>query len=48
MKAYKRTETQSKILAGMGKVYERLVDAKRKTNSEIVILKNNKIVHVKP
>ena len=47
MKAYKRTATQSKILAGMEKVYQRLIDSKKKSNSEIVILKDNKIVHVK-
>ncbi len=43
-----RTENQAKIIAGMDKVYEKLVEFKRKINGEIVILKDNKIVRVKP
>ncbi|WP_281323310.1 hypothetical protein [Flavobacterium aestivum] len=48
MKAYKRTSTQTKILESMDKVYEKLVEYKRKTNSELVILQDDKIVRVKP
>jgi hypothetical protein len=48
MKEYKRTEQQEKILAGLALVYERLIAFKKKMNSELVILKDNKIVRVKP
>jgi hypothetical protein len=32
----------------MNKVYEKLIEFKKKANSELVILKDNKIVRVKP
>ena len=48
MKAYKRTSTQTKILEGMDKVYERLIEFKKKMNSELVVLKDDKIVRIKP
>ncbi|WP_291286514.1 hypothetical protein [Flavobacterium sp.] len=48
MKAYKRTENQTKILEGMDKVYDKLIEFKKKMNSEIIIWKNNKIVRIKP
>lgn len=48
MKAYKRTVNQVKILEGMDKVYEKLIEFKKKTNSDLVILKDNKIVRIKP
>ncbi|MDP2162139.1 MAG: hypothetical protein Q8K02_16790 [Flavobacterium sp.] len=48
MKAFKRTATQSKILAGMDKVYEKLIEFKKKMNSELVIMQNDKIVRIKP
>ncbi|MGX7668848.1 hypothetical protein [Flavobacterium pedocola] len=48
MKAYKRTSTQTKILESMDKVYEKLIEYKRKTNSDLVILKDGKIVRIKP
>jgi hypothetical protein len=48
MKTYKRTSNQKRILEGMDKVYERLIDFKRKMNSELVILRDNKIVRIKP
>lgn len=48
MKTYKRTSNQTKILKGMDKVYEKLIEFKKKMNSELVILKDNKIVRVKP
>ncbi|WP_202703472.1 hypothetical protein [Flavobacterium sp. UGB4466] len=48
MKAYKRTVNQTKILEGMDKVYDKLIEFKKKMNSEIIILKDNKIVRVKP
>jgi hypothetical protein len=48
MKTYKRTSNQTKILKGMDKVYEKLIEFKKKMNSELVILKDNKIVRIKP
>lgn len=39
---------QAKILAGMDKVYEKLIEFKRKMNSELVILKDDKIIRIKP
>jgi hypothetical protein len=48
MKAYKRTTTQTKILEGMDKVYEKLIEFKKKMNSDLVILKDDKIVRIKP
>ena len=47
-KVYKRTSNQKRILEGMDKVYEKLIEFKRKMNSELVILKDEKIVRVKP
>lgn len=48
MKTYKRTENQTKILEGMDKVYEKLIEFKKKMNSELVVLKDGKIVRIKP
>lgn len=48
MKTHKRTENQTKILKGMDKVYEKLIEFKKKMNSELVVLKDGKIVRVKP
>lgn len=42
------TPNQAKILEGMDKVYEKLLEFKKKMNSDLVILKDNKIVRVKP
>lgn len=48
MTPYKRTEHQEKILQGMELVYKRLIEFKKKSNSELVVMKNNKILRVKP
>ncbi|MDO8316663.1 MAG: hypothetical protein Q7T12_03990 [Flavobacterium sp.] len=48
MKIHKRTANQTKILQGMDKVYEKLIEYKKRMNSELVILKDDKIVRVKP
>ncbi|MFV5689133.1 hypothetical protein ACM55M_10970 [Flavobacterium sp. ZT3R25] len=48
MKEYKRSQNQQKIVDGMNKVYEKLIEFKKRKNSELVILKDNKIVRVKP
>lgn len=48
MEKHKRTSNQTKILEGMDKVYEKLIEFKKKVNSELVILKDNKIIRIKP
>ena len=48
MDKYELSPEQAKILAGMDKVYENLIAFKKKMNSELVIMRDGKIVHVKP
>ena len=48
MKTYQRTPTQTKIVEGMDKVYEKLIEFKKKMNSKLVVLNDNKIIRVKP
>ncbi|MBP2616060.1 hypothetical protein PYS58_23245 [Chryseobacterium indologenes] len=43
-----RAERKIKILEGLEKAYEKMLDFKRKSNSEIVIIRDNKIVKIKP
>lgn len=44
----KQIELKDKILIGLEKVYERLIEFKKQKNSELVIIKDNKIVKIKP
>lgn len=44
----KQLELKDKILIGLEKVYERLIEFKKQKNTELVILKDNKIVKIKP
>lgn len=48
METYKRTANQIKIIDSMDKVYEKLIEFKKKTNSDLIIIKDNKIVRIKP
>jgi hypothetical protein len=48
MKTHKRTQNQTKILKGMDKVYEKLIEFKKKMNSDLIILKDNQIIRIKP
>ena len=48
MKTYKRSIEQIKILEGMDKVYEKLIEFKKKINGEVVILVNDEMVKIKP
>lgn len=48
MKESNRTAHQKKIIEAMDKVYENLIAFKRKMNSELVIMKDGKIIRVKP
>lgn len=44
----KHIEEKKRILKGLEKVYEKLLEFKKMKNSELVILRDNKIVKVKP
>jgi len=48
MNKYKRSEEQIKILKGMDKVYDKLIEFKKRTNSVLVVLKDDKIIKLKP
>jgi hypothetical protein len=41
-------EFRDKILKGLEKVYEKLIEFKKLKNTELVIIKDNKIVRIKP
>ncbi|WP_242203119.1 hypothetical protein [Aestuariivivens insulae] len=41
-------ELKEKIVKGLEKVYERLIEFKKEKNSELVIMKDGKIVKIKP
>lgn len=42
------TEERDKILKGLEQVYERLIEFKKSKNSELVVIRDNKIVRIKP
>lgn len=42
------SETKSKILKGLEKTYEKLIEYKKLHKSKLIILKNNKIEYVDP
>ncbi len=48
MNKYKRSEEQIKILKGMDKVYDKLIEFKKRTNIVLVVLKDDKIIKLKP
>lgn len=41
-------EEKNKILKGLEKVYEKLLEFKKSKNSELVVIRDNKIVKIKP
>lgn len=41
-------EEKNRILKGLEKVYDRLLEFKKAKNSELVVLRDNKIVRIKP
>ena len=41
-------ERKQKILSGLDLAYKRLIEYKRAKNSVLVVMKGEKIVHVKP
>ena len=44
----KQIELRDKILAGLEITYKKLIEFKKQKNSELVVLKNNQIVRIKP
>ena len=49
MKKHKKiSEQQVKILEGMDLVYEKLIAFKKRMNSDIVVIQDKKVVHIKP
>lgn len=44
----KHIDEKNKILKGLEKVYEKLIEFKKSKNSELVIIRDKKIVKVKP
>ena len=43
-----KTEKRNKIVKGLEKAYEKMLEFKRKNNSEVVIMREDKIVKIKP
>lgn len=41
-------EEKNKILKGLEKVYERLIEFKKAKNSVLVVIRDNKVVKIKP
>lgn len=41
-------EEKNKILKGLEKVYEKLIKFKKEKNSELVVIRDNKIIKIKP
>lgn len=44
----KISEQQKKILEGMDIVYKKLIVFKKQMNSDLVVIKDKKVVHIKP
>lgn len=41
-------ERRNKIILGLKKAYEKMIEFKKQKNSEIVIIRENKIIRIKP
>lgn len=44
----KHIDEKKKILKGLEKVYEKLIEFKKSKNSELVVIRDKKIVKIKP
>ena len=44
----KKSGNKEKILIGLEKAYNDLIDIKRKLNRDLVVIKNGKVVKIKP
>jgi hypothetical protein len=47
-KTEKHLDEKNKILKGLEKVYEKLIEFKKSKNSELIVIRNKKIVKIKP
>jgi hypothetical protein len=43
-----KIDLRNKILKGLEKTYEKLLEVKKANNEELIIIKDNKVVHTKP
>ena len=43
-----KIEKRDKILKGLEKAYEKMLEFKKKNNSEIVVIRENKIMKIRP
>jgi hypothetical protein len=48
MNIVNNNERSIKIIEGLRKAYEKMIELKRQNKSEIVVLKNNKVVRIRP
>ncbi len=44
----KQTEVENKIIKGLEQIYEKLIEYKKYKKPELVVMKDNKIVSIKP
>jgi hypothetical protein len=44
----KQAEMYDKIIIGLERVYEKLIEFKKQKNTELVVMQDNKIVKIKP
>lgn len=44
----KQIELKEKVIKGLEKAYDQLIEFKKQKNSELVIMKNGEIVKIKP
>lgn len=44
----KHIEEKNKILLGLEKVYERLIEFKKQKKTDLVVMKDGKVVRIKP
>ncbi|KGE16114.1 hypothetical protein [Sphingobacterium deserti] len=44
----RQIEDEQKILQGLSKAYEKLIEFKKQKNSELIVIRNKKIVCIKP
>lgn len=44
----KKISDRDKILRGMDKVYEKLIESKKRNNNEMIVIRDNHIVKIRP
>lgn len=48
MKTDKKTNHRNKIILGLDKAYEKLLEFKKQNHTELIIMRDSKIVRIKP